>query len=120
MFIPTIFSLLIFGLSTAGAEICPTPAACAEFKKQESNCRANKKKCDGFLKVYKTLVDKYDCKRDFDNDPVPAVWLCSNHEPSVDLLKSLKSQAAKKFYKSEKFQATLDGALADGDSDGTE
>lgn len=115
-----IVGLLLLVPSFTMAKTCPAPASCTEFYRQETICEKNKKKCAGFIKVYKNLLDKYDCKRDFDKDPVPAVWLCSNHESSVGLLKSLKTRSAKNLYQSSKFQATLDGGLAEGDSDGTE
>lgn len=112
--------LFFLWASFAFAKTCPTASSCTKFYRQEKACEKDSKKCAAFMKTFANLLDKYDCKRDFDKDPVPAVWLCGNHESAVALLRSLQTRAAKDLYKSPKFQATLDGALAEGASDGTE
>lgn len=92
---------------------CPAPKACDRFYANQASCAKNPKNCTPFINTFRTLLEKYDCKRKQDTDPVPAVWLCSNHESAVKLLKTLKGKTARDFYKSSKFQGTLDGELAE-------
>lgn len=105
-----LITLLVLAPATAFARTCPTPVGCIGFSQKEDACAKRERKCPAFLSAYKKMIETYDCKRPGDTEPVPAVWLCANHESSVDLLKSLKSKSARNFYKSAKFQATIDSS----------
>ena len=86
--------------------------------------------CESFVQTFGQLLPKYDCRRSFDNDPVPAVWLAGDAELDdyVHLLWRLSSSPdkmiaasqfskeisdAKKLFSSKEFRNVLDGELAE-------
>ena len=86
--------------------------------------------CESFVQTFGQLLPKYDCRRSFDNDAVPAVWLAGDAELDdyVHLLWRLSSSTdkmlaenrfskatndAKKLFSSKEFRNILDGELAE-------
>lgn len=79
-----------------------------------------------FVSAFAKLFDRYDCRRNFDYEPVPAWWLCeepkneysgcseSQIEKWLAFLAATKHPTARKLFGSEKFRSTLDGAYAEG------
>ena len=116
--------LLITNLSYAKAtETCPTKELCPLYSETLDKCEKNNKSksCSDFIDLYKKLVPKYDCKRSFDKEPVPAIWLCDEgtyastgpFERGVALLAKLKSKKARIFFGSPELRSTLDGDVAE-------
>ena len=84
--------------------------------------------CNNFIAAFTSVTGRYDCKRAFDTDPVPAVWLAgagalddyvqmmwlvaTNEQYKSKLYKGAYSKARAVFSSGE-FQAVLDGALAE-------
>ena len=60
-------------------------------------------------------MHKYDCRRPYDYEPVPAWWLCDDRDVEnwFDLLTCIQNIEAKKLLASELFRSTLDGYLAE-------
>lgn len=84
--------------------------------------------CNNFIAAFTSVTGRYDCKRAFDTDPVPAVWLAgagalddyvqmmwlvaTNEQYKSKLYKGAYSKA-RALFSSGEFQAVLDGALAE-------
>lgn len=106
-------------------KLCSDHQHCAPLRESEKKCREGKKEadCKTFVEHFEKLSVKTDCQRSFDDEPVPSVWLCDHdaeevefpklHERSAATLSKLKFKFAKKFYGSEEFRSTLDGAIAE-------
>lgn len=106
-------------------ELCDAHKLCANFRNSEAQCRLNQKEmdCKEFVSVFEKLAVKNDCKRKFDKDAVPSVWICDEDteetafpklfERSAATLSKLSFPFAKKFYGSQAFRSTLDGAVAE-------
>lgn len=104
---------------------CSDHQHCAPLREFENRCRVGKNEadCKKFVEIFEKISVKTDCQRTFDKEPVPSVWLCDHdaveveypklHERSAATLSKLKFNFAKKFYGSEAFRSTLDGALAE-------
>jgi hypothetical protein len=120
--------VLIVGLASLSAyaedapKECPSFSLCPELVRLTRECEENKKSpaCDSFVETYRKLAPRYTCKRSFDTDPVPAIWLCDQgagspgpHEKALRLLSKLKSKKARAFFGSSELRLTLDGALAE-------
>jgi hypothetical protein len=90
----------------------------------------NSGSCSTFVELFRELVPKYDCKRSFDRDPVPAIWLAEGGalEHYVHLLFRLAVRVEKMFqarwfdeatlqaktlFGSNDFRSVLDGHLAE-------
>jgi len=111
------------------APLCDDHKYCAPLRESEKKCREGKKEadCKAFVEHFEKLSVKTDCQRSFDDEPVPSVWLCDHdaeeveypklHERSAATLSKLKFKFAKKFYGSEAFRSTLDGALSEDHSE---
>ena len=82
----------------------------------------SEKDCREVVGLFEKLAVKNDYKQKFDKDPVPSVWICDEDaeesifpklfERSAKTLSMLKYPFARKFYGSEAFRSTLDGAVA--------
>lgn len=106
-------------------EYCSAHKMCSDFSVYEAKCRAdqNEKDCQEFVNLFDKLAIKNDCKRKLDKAPVPSVWICDEvmeestypklFERSATTLSKLKHPFALKFYGSETFRSTLDGAVAE-------
>lgn len=113
----TIFTSNVLAFENA----CPAPQMCTQFKNELETCTNSKtsKNCANFINTFQKLTPHYDCKRSFDTQPVPAIWLCEDfsapgpHEKGVMLLSKLKFKSARIFFASEELRSTLDGALAE-------
>lgn len=116
--------ILLFAVNASAADsvkACPADQLCPKFKATIERCSKNRKSksCDDFVNHYKKLASTYDCKRPFDTEPVPAVWLCDDgstpgpHERGAALLSKLRTKTAMAFFASEKFRSTLDGDIAE-------
>ena len=102
---------------------CPAKELCPRFSETLDKCEKNIKSntCNDFIELYKKLVPRYDCKRSFDTNPAPAVWLCdegttahpNTFERGVALLSKLKSKKARAFFGSPELRSTLDGDIAE-------
>lgn len=104
---------------------CAVHESCSDFREYEIKCRTkqNEKDCRAFVSLFEKLAVKNDCKRKFDTGPVPSVWICDEVveestfpkllERSATTLSKLKYPFARKFYGSEAFRSTLDGAVAE-------
>lgn len=106
-------------------EYCEAQINCSDFRDYEAKCRTNQneKDCRAFVGLFEKLAVTNDCRRKFDKDPVPSVWICDEDaeestfpklfERSAKTLSMLKYPFARKFYGSEAFRSTLDGAVAE-------
>lgn len=106
-------------------EYCSDHSLCKELRNTEKECRTNSKEesCKEFVDTFKSLAIKKDCKRKFDTQPVPSIWICDEDEEetsypklferSASTLSKTKFDFAQKFYGSEAFRSTLDGAVAE-------
>lgn len=106
-------------------EYCSDHSLCKELRNTEKECRTNPKEdsCKEFVDTFKKLAVKKDCKRKFDTEPVPSIWICDEDEEEVSYPKLFERSAstvsktkfafAQKFYGSEAFRSTLDGAVAE-------
>lgn len=123
-----LFSALLFvSLSVradAPAGKCPADVLCSKWKELAATCakQRNGKACDAFVDAYAKLAGRYDCKRSFDTEPVPAVWLCDEMsrglyptptEKAAETLSKLKTKKGRSFFASPEFRSTLDGDIAE-------
>jgi hypothetical protein len=102
---------------------CPSEKLCPEFIELTQKCEKDLKSesCEEFTELFRKLTPSYDCRRSFDTNPVPAIWLCDAnvpdypkpHEKGLALLAKLRSKKARKFFGSAELRSTLDGALAE-------
>lgn len=110
-------------------EYCEAHSNCSDFRDYEAKCRTgqNEKDCREFVGLFEKLAVKNDCRRKFDKEPVPSVWICDEDveettfpklfERSAKTLSKLKYPFARKFYGSKEFRSTLDGAVAEDHSE---
>jgi hypothetical protein len=101
-----------------GANVeCPVPRLAPSLDASYHECSHGFQdgSCDTFVEVFSKLLPRFDCQRDFDNAPVPAVWLIDEaaFEDYVHLLSKMKTTAARKLFGSAAFRSVLDGALAE-------
>lgn len=110
----TLATVLLFFSFNAIAE-CPAPKVCSDMDRQLQACIKEKKKaeCVKFVTSYKSALGKFNCKRSFDTQAVPAIWLCDGHEFFTDELSKMKTDYAKRVYGSAEFRETLDGGIAE-------
>ncbi|MCB0377514.1 MAG: hypothetical protein KDD33_03395 [Bdellovibrionales bacterium] len=106
-------------------QYCADHTLCKKFRETEQACRTLSKEeiCTEFVEIFKKLAVKMDCKRPFDTQPVPSVWICDEDaeetsypklfERAATTLANTKFKFAQDFYGSEAFRSTLDGAVAE-------
>ena len=119
MKMPMIALSIIFSLKAFSG--CPAPELCEKFELDSYECSTYKKMstCKRFVQNFGKLLEKHDCKRSFDKEPVPAIWLCAEKKGAMmtDLhyktLSTLKFASAQKLFSSKKLKNTLDGATAE-------
>jgi hypothetical protein len=101
---------------------CPAKRECPVLVKTMHECKADphEASCRGFMESLHQLTPRAHCRRAFDTDPVPAIWLCDEITQQTGtlgeamyLLKSLKFKKAVDYYKSAEFRSVLDGAYAE-------
>jgi hypothetical protein len=105
---------------------CPAKELCPVLVRDMRRCTAapRSKSCDVFIDTAGRLTSPYHCRRKFDFEPVPAIWVCDEVVPSsvegstvlgntMHLLKRMKSAKARQFYLSGNFRSVLDGAFAE-------
>jgi hypothetical protein len=99
--------------------LCPMPELEQEINEAYGACGLNPKdesKASLLIQLLEKITPRYDCRRPFDSEPVPAWWLANHEAPWrwIDYLyhKVLENNAdALRVY--EKFLATSDGAVAE-------
>jgi hypothetical protein len=130
----TILLLLILCPNTwAGDNECPYPEIYIEIDRAYHECRNGQVRqgasCELFLTKLTQILPKYDCRRDYGSDPVPAIWLFgAAMEDYIRLLYELASgvnpmytdqafksevERAKVIFLSDEFAVVLDGAIAE-------
>ncbi len=112
---------------------CPYPEIYFEIDQAYHECNNGYVKkgasCDLFVEKFKELLPKYDCKRNFDTGPVPAIWLFgAASEDYIELIYELakgyenktdhdwfenERKRARDIFLSDEFRAVLDGSLAE-------
>jgi hypothetical protein len=101
---------------------CPAQQLCPLIAAQFTTCTKehDRTACRAFVESFRKLTARYDCRRSLDTAPVPAAWLCEQTDPKgdvlfryIDLLRSLDSLEAKRFFASPQFRGILDGHLAE-------
>jgi hypothetical protein len=110
-------------IADAPAGKCPAEVLCPKFRKLTESCAKKKAgACDAFVDAYAKLASRYDCKRSFDTEPVPAAWLCDEMskglyptlmERAAETLSKLKTKKGRSFFASPEFRSTLDGDIAE-------
>jgi hypothetical protein len=107
---------------------CPKPEYFLRVNDAYRDCLkdpGNKSKANGFVELLEKLMYRYDCRRNYDSEPIPAWWLCgegsdyqkvsSREDPDkwFSLLSKLKTLKARKLFGSKLFRSTLDGEIAE-------
>ena len=125
--------LLASSLVSAGEQQCPYPEKYIEIDRAYHQCVNGQVRkgtsCELFLDRVVTLFPRYNCKRSFDTDAVPAIWLFdAASEDYIKLIYDLatkknpifegqwfikESAQAKKIFLSPEFRSILDGHLAE-------
>ena len=100
---------------------CPTARLLPEFDAAYHECRRGfeNSSCKRFVAIFRELLPKYDCRRSFDTEPVPAAWIANSAalEDYVKLLSKLRTSDARTLFGSQAFREILDGALAEAYGD---
>lgn len=105
---------------------CSAQQICPTLVKNMNACKLDKdsKDCGYFIDSLHDLALQKECRRSFDTEFVPAIWLCDDIVKkdgvewdviwdAMSLLRSLKSQRAQEYYKSKEFEHMLDGEYAE-------
>jgi len=95
---------------------CPMPGLEEEIDTAYASCLENpddRGEALRFVRLLEKSMYRYDCRRDYDFEPVPAWWLADNAEKWFVLLWKSDIQEAKKLFISKLFRDTLDGAIAE-------
>ena len=112
---------------------CPYPESYIEIDQAYHECVNGYVKkdasCDLFVEKIPLLFHKYNCQRDFDTAPVPAIWLFgATAEDYYELLYQLAigkkgtfdsrwfsnaHDKAREIFLSDDFKSVLDGAIAE-------
>jgi hypothetical protein len=118
-----LIGLQIFSVSAKEkTKSCPASTLCLKIHDQYKRAKAGDTKArDNFVELLETAFPKYDCKRSYDRNPVPAVWLCEEVPGIVSTdvenwffsLSRTPTRKARELYASNRFRAVLDGALAE-------
>lgn len=106
---------------------CPSKEIFGKLRKAYADAKSSpkdKEKVTQFVNLIKVILPKYDCRRDFDNDPVPAWYLCGEKGTKevcghsdvwnwFTFLAKSKMKTAKQLFGSKEFRSTLDGETAE-------
>lgn len=103
---------------------CPAESLCPVLEQAYQDCMSGKSKsqCSKFVGAMRKLSLRYDCQRDFDTRPVPAIWVCgethrengdSVNDEYLEFLSKLKNPEAQAYFASELFRSTLDGHISE-------
>jgi hypothetical protein len=104
---------------------CADHQYCKDLREYEEKCRKKGKKsdCRKFTDNFDRLAVRNNCKREFDEDPVPSIWICDEDreetsdpklfERSANTLSKSKFPFSIKLYGSDKFREILDGEVAE-------
>lgn len=100
---------------------CPARQLCPVLVRSLQECRSapRSKSCDAMIDTADHLTSSYQCRRNVDFEPVPAIWVCDELmgsnvlDDTMHLLKRLKTAKARQFYRSGHFRGVLDGALSE-------
>ncbi len=103
---------------------CPAESLCPVLEQAYQDCKSGKSKsrCSKFVGTIRKLSPRYDCQRDFDTRPVPAIWVCgethrengdSVKDEYLEFLSKLKNPEAQAYFASELFRSTLDGHISE-------
>lgn len=97
---------------------CPMPKLENEIQIAYEKCKLTHnaaKDAKVFVSLLKKAMYKYDCRRDFDYEPVPAWYLTKGEKVDewFDLLSKLEIIEAKELFESKLFTDTLDGCFAE-------
>lgn len=97
---------------------CPMPQLGIEIRIAYNELISNPHlhlKDSTFVTLLEKSFYKYNCKRSFDKNPVPALWLCDSGdiEKWIEYLSKMNSTYAKKLFGSRLFRSVLDGSLAE-------
>lgn len=97
---------------------CPVPLIIEKMNKVYNECikNPNNQSNDSeFVSLFKLLLYRYDCKRDYDFKPVPAWWLINSEDPEkwINFLAGMKYKPGRILFGSKLFRETLDGAIAE-------
>ena len=135
-FIVALVSLFLFASSAAAIaknDQCPFQDIYIEFDRAYHQCVNGQvrkgESCNRFVENIEKLFPKYDCKRSFDTEPVPVIWLFdAAAEDYIRLLYELASGTNRTFdgqwfvnekakaraiFLSSEFRAVLDGHMAE-------
>jgi hypothetical protein len=99
-------------------ERCPMPLLGQKINEAYDGCQSdakNKEKALKFISLLEQSMHKYDCRRSFDYEPVPAWWLADGEDARkwFLLLRDMDYPEAQILYGSPLFKETLDGAIAE-------
>jgi hypothetical protein len=100
---------------------CPAKPLCPLLIRNMRQCKANPRSmsCSDFIDITDSLTSSYQCRRQVDFEPVPAIWVCDELtgsqvlDDTMHLLKRLKTAKGRQFYRSGHFRGVLDGALSE-------
>jgi hypothetical protein len=131
----SIFTIMLFfgSLASASGQECPFPKKYIELDRAYHQCVNGQVRkdasCEAFLGSIVTLFPRYNCKRSFDTEPVPAIWLFdAASEDYIKLIYELATQSnpifegqwfakeavqAKEIFLSPEFKSVLDGHMAE-------
>ena len=129
--ITTLF--LLSSLASAGEQECPYPEKYIEIDRAYHQCANGQvgkgASCELFLEEVVTLFPRYNCKRSYDTEAVPAIWLFdAASEDYIKLIYELaaksnpifggqwfvkESSQAKQIFLSTEFKSVLDGHIAE-------
>ena len=103
---------------------CPAEGLCPTLEQAYQDCKSGKSKnqCSEFVETMRKLSPRYDCQRDFDTRPVPAIWVCGEKrrenggsviDEYLEFLSKFKNSEAQRYFASELFRSTLDGHISE-------
>lgn len=99
---------------------CPTMNLLSKIQEADKLCQDLKddNACSNFVDAFDKLIPSYNCKRPFDDAPVPALWLAGDRavEQYVNNISRLDSARAKEITSSSRFAKLLDGSMSKGPS----
>jgi hypothetical protein len=95
--------------------VCPAPTVLPILERAYQSCASSRRQCTLFVEAFREVIPRYDCKRDFDTAPVPAIWLAGDRqfEKYVALVARLRTPGARKLFASPEFRSVLDGDVAE-------
>jgi len=125
--------VLFCSFAKAKGQECPFPGKYIEIDRAFHQCTNGQVRkgasCEFFIENVALLFQKYDCKRSFDTEPVPAIWLFdAASEDYIRLIYEMSSRSkpvfqgrwfdneislAKELFLSHELKSVLDGDLAE-------